>query len=214
MFMISPVAAASSQGLEWGFGAGDRFDFTLTSAVNGWSDGLYINVTSVPGIPDPLNSWAAIPQPSAGTYWAANDTSVGIVALIFLGLFLVGSKAAVPIGNFSLLWSLVNPLLTQETQIDESNVWGIRFQDDINATHAYAVEVTYAKADGMMAEYKLETVLTSNDSVVESITVIRNNIPSPGLDLSNIVQLIQDNIIIVAAGVVILILLIIVCKKK
>ena len=64
-----------------------------------------------------------------------------------------------------------------------------------------------------MAEYKWETVLTSNGAVEEGFTVIRDNIPS-GLDTNYILQLIEENMLLVGAGAVILVLLVVVCKKK
>ncbi len=213
IFMISPIAAATSQGLEWGFVIEDRFDFTLTSPSEGLSEQMYMNITSMPAaaISDPLSDWFDIPDPSVGIWWANGTTCT--YSLIFFGLLAVGSKIAVPTGNFTLLWELVNVELTDETQEESANVWGIKWSEAINSTHEFSITATYAKADGFLAEYKWETVLTSNGAVEEGFTVIRTNIPS-GLDANYIIQLIQENILLVGAGVVILVLLVVVCKKK
>lgn len=215
MFMITPVAAATSQGLEWGFASGDRFDFTLASSEDGWNEQMYMNITAMPAlaIPDPLNTWIGIPVPNSGAWWA-NGTTIGLYALVFIGLLAVGSKMAVPIGNFSLLASLITPVLTGEEIIDQANVWGVQWGEDVNATHEFRITATYAKVDGFLAEYKLETILSSTDAVQESLTVIRNNIPSAGFDLGGIIQLLQDNILIVGIGIGVLIILAIVCKKR
>lgn len=214
IFMISPIAAATSQGLEWGFVNGDRFDFTLASPEDGFSEQMYMNITDMPAaaIPDPLTDWFNIPDPSIGMWWE-NGTSLGIYSFMFIGLLAVGSKIAVPIGNYTLLWDLVNVELTGETLEESSNVWGLKWTEAINSTHEFSITATYAKADGFLAEYKWETVLTSNGAVEEAFTVIRNNIPS-GLDANYILQLIQENMLLVGAGVVILVLLVVVCKKK
>ncbi len=214
IFMISPIAAATSQGLEWGFVIEDRFDFTMSSTEDSVSEQMYMNITAMPAaaIPDPLTGWSAIPEPTIGMWWA-NGTSLGLYALIFLGLMAVGSKIAVPIGNYTLLWDLVNVELTDETQEESANVWGIKWSEAINSTHEFSITATYAKADGFLAEFNYGITQTSNDEVTLLIDVTRNNIPS-GLDTNYIIQLIQENMLLVGAGVVILVLLVVVCKKK
>lgn len=216
MFVISPVAAATSQGLEWGFVLGDRFEFTLSDTEENLNEQIVLNITKMPvlAIPDPLEDWSDIPAPEIGFWWA-NDTSMGISTLIFIGLVAVGSKIALPIGNFTLLGDLVAVKLTGEQIIDQTNVWGIEWTQPINATHDYRLSATYAKADGFLADYKLELVISASNTVVESITVTRNNLPSVGgFDLGNITQLIQDNILYVGAGIAVLIILGIACKKR
>ncbi|MFW9920708.1 MAG: hypothetical protein ACFFED_13980 [Candidatus Thorarchaeota archaeon] len=215
MFMFQPVAAATSQGLEWGVAAGDRFDFTMSSTEDSLNEAMYMNITVMPAlaIPDPLNNWNSIPIPSIGMWWA-NGTTIGLYALLFFGLIAVGSRIVVPIGNFTHLQALITPVLTGENIINTANTWGVSWGEEVNATHEYLITGTFAKADGFLAEYKIETLLSSTSAVLESISVIRNNIPSGGVDLNFILDWIQNNLIIVGAGVVILILLIIVCKKK
>ncbi len=215
MFMFQPVAAATSQGLEWGVAAGDRFDFTMASTEDDLNEAMYMNVTTMPAlaIPDPLGSWNAIPVPNIGMWWA-NGTTIGLYALLFFGLLAVGSRIVVPVGNFSLLQTLITPILTGEDIVNTANTWGVSWGEEVNATHEYLITGTFAKADGFLAEYKIETILSSTDQVLESITVIRNNIPSGGIDLNFILDWVQNNLIIVGAAVAILILLVIVCKKK
>ena len=215
MFLVTPVAAATSQGLEWGFVISDEFEFQLTSTEDGWNEEMYMNITSMPAlaISDPVTDWSQIPDPHVGMWWA-NGTSVGFIALIFLGLLVLGSKIAVPIGNFSLLDDLVAAELTEEDTIDETNVWGVSWSSSINATHENRLSATYAKADGFLAEYKIELLISSSDTVLESLEVVRPNIPSVGIDTGNILQLLQDNILYIAIGVGVLLILAIVCKKR
>ncbi len=213
IFIINPIAAATSQGLEWGFVNGDRFDFTLTDPGAGINEQMYMDIITMPAlaIPDPLTDWFAIPVPAVGIWWA-NGTTCSYSG-IFVGLGAVGGKKAVPIGNYTHLWALVNVELTGETQEESANVWGIKWTVDINSTHEFGVTATYAKADGFLAEYNYELIQTSNDESTPLVSVTRNNIPS-GLDTNYIIQLIQDNMLLAGAGVVILVLLVVVCKKK
>ncbi|MHA1813419.1 MAG: hypothetical protein ACTSYX_08295, partial [Candidatus Thorarchaeota archaeon] len=144
-----------------------------------------------------------------------NGTSMGISVLIFIGLAVVGSKIVVPVGNFSLLTELVSVKLTGEDITGDANVWRISWSVDINSTHANRIVGAYSKVDGFLAEYKLETLLSATDEVVDSFSVIRKNLPSAGgIDLSNITQLLQDNIVYVGAGIAVLIILAVVCKKR
>jgi len=228
MMILTPVIADTSQGLEWGFGAGDRFDFTLISTENVWNDSIYLNVSSVPGIPDPLNSWTDVPEPSGGAYWA-NGTSMGVSALIFLGLNSIGGKIGLPIGNWTLLESLIEVELTGEEIIDTTYTWGIEWSYDINATHQGQIKGTYLKSDGYLAEYSLESWDTTSNTLVESILVIRDSLLATSntsdastsdstipeeLDPNSIMDLIQANILIIGAGILIIILVIVILRKR
>ncbi|MHA1771565.1 MAG: hypothetical protein ACTSXS_08295 [Candidatus Thorarchaeota archaeon] len=215
MFLVSPVAAATSQGLEWGFAKGDKWDFTLKVSSEKIDEQIYANITNMPvlAIPDPLTSWDNIPFPTVGMYWA-NGTDIGLMALLFIGLVAVGSRMTVPIGNYTLLTELVSTKLTGETMIDTATEWGITWKVSTNSTHEQRITATYLKTDGFLAQYKWEQVISASNTVVDSISVIRNNLPSGGFDFSNITQLLKDNILYVGAGVAVLVILAIVCKKR
>jgi hypothetical protein len=214
IFCVSPVLAATSQGLEWGVADGHRVDYTMTSDDDEIpNEDLYIEVDDMPSlaIPDPLTTWAAIPDGFDLSFYWANDTSMGITTLIFIGLLAVGSKFVVPIGNWTLLQSLLAPVLTGETFIGDAYLWGLEWSEDVTSTEEFKVTATYLKSDGFLAEYKLETWSTSNDSRLASIEIVRTDIPAGG----DILQLIQDNLLIVGAGVaVILIIGIVICKRR
>lgn len=216
MFLVSPVAAATSQGLEWGVVNGDKFDFTMTATEEDVpSEDIYINITSTASnaIPDPLENWADIPEHSQGFWWA-NGTSMGMSTLIFLGVFFVGGKFAVPLGNFTLLENLIKPELSGEVIIDEGNVWGVEWSQEETTTEDFRITATYSKSDGFLAEYKLETVSTLNDTVLDSIEVIRQDLPAGGGGLDDIIQLLEDNILYVGIGIAVLVVLGIACKRR
>ncbi len=217
MFMVTPVAAATSQGLEWGIVTGDRFDYTLTSTDFNLDEEMFVNITGMPAlaIPDPISTWGQIPFPDLGFYWA-NETSLNWleVLILFFGLATVGSRFAVPAGNFSLLQSLLAPVLSGEDYPDSTNVWGVEWSEELTPTEDITVNGEYSRVDGFLTEYRIETVSSLNDSVLSSTTLIRDNIPPVGIDTGNILQLLQDNILYIAIGVGVLLVLVIVCKKR
>lgn len=216
MFLVAPVAAATSQGLEWGPAYGFTVEYEMSSVHDdSFNEDIYINVTAVPtaAIPDPLTDWSNIPDFTLGFWWA-NGTSMGLVAIVFLGVYFVGAKFVVPIGNFTLLQELLAPEITGEEFTSDANLWRIVWSQDLTSTEEYQITGAYSKVDGFLSEYKLETVSTLNDTVLESFEAIRKDIPTGGGGLDDILGLIQDNLLLVGAGVVILILVIIICKKR
>ncbi|MHA2179506.1 MAG: hypothetical protein ACXAAK_14265 [Candidatus Thorarchaeota archaeon] len=215
MFIVQPVAAATSQGLEWGFNATSEFAFTMTSIDFDLEENIFMNITTMPAasIPDPLTDWIGIPDPIIGFYWE-NGSSLGLWFWPFIAIFAVGSRYTVPIGNFTLIQSLIAPLLTGDSYIDTANTWGIEWTEDDTPTEEFHVIETFSKVDGFLADYTRESRSTINSSVYDSVEVHRINLPSGGFDLGGIVQLLQDNILYVAVGVGVLIILVIVCKKR
>jgi hypothetical protein len=211
---MSPVLAATSQGLEWGVANGHRVDYSMTSTDDEIpSEDLYLLVSGMPAlaIPDPLTTWNQIPVNFDLDLFWANDTSMGIISLIFIGLLAVGSRFILPTGNWTHLQSLLAPELTGETFTGDAYLWGLEWSEDVTATEEFKITATYLKSDGVLAEYKLETLSTVNGSTIDSIHIIRDDIPAGG----DIIQLLTDNILYVGAGVaVILILGIVICKRR
>ena len=214
MILVTPVAAATSQGLEWGAAHGHKVEYTMSSVhEEAFNEDIFINVTEVPtlAIPDPLTDWTKIPDYTL-KFWWANETSMGLLALVFLGIIMIGSKFVVPVGNFTLLESLLAPIITGEEFTTTTDLWRIVWSEDVTATEEHQITGAYSTVDGFLSEYKLELVSTLNDSILESFTVMRKDIPSGGAD---IIGLIQDNLLYVGAGVaVILILGVIICKRR
>jgi hypothetical protein len=216
MFLVAPVAAATSQGLEWGAAYGHKVEYEMSSIHDeAFNEDIYINVTAVPtaAIPDPLTDWSNIPDFTL-KFWWANGTSMGIISLVFLGVFFIGGKFVVPLGNWTLLEELLAPEISGEEFSLDANLWRIVWSEDFTTTEEYEITGAYSKVDGFLSEYKLKTVSTLNDTVLESFEVIRKDIPT-GDGFGDIIQLLQDNILYVGAGVaVILIIGIIACKRR
>jgi hypothetical protein len=220
MFLVSPVAAATSEGLEWGIATGFTADYTMTATAGGsfgmeMDEDLYLNVTDMPSaaIPDPLDDWNDIPSGFDMAFYWANDTSIGLYGLVFVYLMAVGEKFVVPIGNWDLLESLLAQELTDEEITSEVSLWKVVWSEAQTPTEELRITAGYAKADGVLSDYRIEVVSTLNETVLGSFTCIRNNIPLPGG--SDIIDLIMDNILYVGIGVgVIVILGAVVCMRR
>jgi hypothetical protein len=213
LFLISPVTAATSQGLEWGVALDDEFTFTFKWVEEGeptLDEKMNATVDETPeAIDDPLTEWTDISW--FDIYFVyANGTAPGVEFLALLGLMALGSLFVVPTGNYSLLSELaMNSLWWTEnhTIINDSMVWGIRFSgvDDGNPMALY---VHYLKSDGFCARYVLEAT-NSTSGQKATISFIRDGL---GLD---IIGLLQDNIMYVGIGVgAIVIIGAVVCMRR
>lgn len=201
MFLISPVAAATSQGLEWGIEVGDQWNFDLTSVTDGvteMDEVMYFESTGgLTTIPNILTDWVSLPEPSFDVEWA-NGTSLGWSALIFLFYMVAVDRWAVPIGNYTLLGELYEDhVFYNGTIYETSSYWGM----DVDYLGELDVHVDFLKADGFLAHW---TVTTENGT----LSMNRQGLPS------DIIGLITDNILYIGVGVGVLILLAVVCKRK
>ena len=204
IFLISPVAAQTNQGLSWGVSVNDRIDFTFVANTDTdhFSEAMYAEVTATPSIPDSINAWGAVPSATANWKWAANDTSIGLYGLIFLSLLAVGSHMSVPVGNFSLLSTLVSTALTGEELVNDLFYWGITFSYDVTSTTSVTVGARYFKSDGFLAKLTIENF--EGDTRTGYVAISRQGIMST----------IADNFIFIAIGVVVLIALVVICVKR
>ena len=201
MFLISPVAAATSQGLEWNIEVSDQWNFDLTSVTDGvtaMDEVLYFESTGgLTTIPNILTDWVSLPEPSFDIEWA-NGTSLGFSAFIFIFYMVAVDRWAVPIGNYTLLGELYEDhVFYNGTIYETSSYWGM----DVDYLGQLDVHVDFLKDDGFLAHW---TVTTENGT----LSMIRQGLPS------DIIGLITDNILYIGVGVGVLILLAVVCKKK
>lgn len=201
----SPVAAATNQGFDWGFGVNDKIEFTyqIQSASQSFSEAMYIDIQSTPNIPDSITSWSQIPVITTASYWA-NNTGISWYALIYVGLVPVGGRMAMPIGNWTLLRQLVAPVLTGEEYIDDLFYWGLVFSDDYSATEELRISLYYYKSDGFLAKLLVEWWNTETESRTQYIGIVR----------SGAMSFVADNYILIGVGVGVLIILAIVCAKR
>lgn len=201
--LMTPVAAATDQGLEWGVQDGDRFDFNMHENIDGvvTNEALYMTVTSRPSIANGISNWNAVPGVGVNIFWA-NGSTMGFSAVIFIGIFFVNGEFCFPVGNWTLLTELrsVDP---DATIADSIFFWGFSwrgtFLDPEIQTH---LAVDYMKSDGFFAHYTVETVNQTSQETIYTASITRQGI------------FLQDNMLLIGGGVVLIIVLALVCKKK
>ncbi len=213
MFLVSPVAAATSEGLEWGVALNDEFTFqfkVIEEGVTILDEAVNFTVEETPAaIDDPLTDWSNLDSPDVDMVYK-NGTTIGFEGLYLLGILVAGGQLVVPIGNFTLLTELLmDSFFWNEnlTIVNDGSNWGVRMsgtEDDM----AMQLLVHYLKADGFIARYTLEATNTTSN-VRSSVSLIRDGL---GLDIFG---LLQDNILYVGIGVgVIVIMGAVVCMRR
>ena len=201
--LMTPVAAATDQGLEWGVQNGDRFDYNMheNSDGNVADEALYMTVTSRPTIADGISNWAAVPGVDIDIFWA-NGSSMGFSALIFLGIFFVDGEFCFPVGN----WTLLTELRGSDPDADITDsifFWGFSWRGTFfDPELQVQIGVDYLKSDGFLAHYTVETVNQTSQETIYTASITRQ-----GLFL-------QDNILLIGGGVILVLVLAIVCIKK
>ncbi|RLI56622.1 MAG: hypothetical protein DRO87_04025 [Candidatus Thorarchaeota archaeon] len=211
MFLVMPVSAATSQGLSWGVTASDEFTYHYVFDVTNdtsFNEGMNLTIQTVPGLPDPLTSWDAIPEVTSDLVYT-NGSAPGLEILGLLGMIMVGGYFAVPVGNFTLLSELAMDAAwwtENHTIINDGTYWGISYavtSGDSTGT----ISSKYTKSDGVLAAYVLsQHNTTSGDS--NSISFTRDD---TGFD---IMSFIQDNLVLVAAGGVVVLIALVACARK
>ena len=201
--LMTPVAAATDQGLAWGVQNGDRFDFNMHEDSDGvvTNEALYMTVDSRPSIANGISNWAAVPGVAIDIFWA-NGSSMGFSAIIFLGIYFVDGEFCFPVGNWTLLTELrgSDP---DATLSDSIFFWGFSgrgtfFDPELQVQ----IGVDYLKSDGFLAHYTVETVNQTSQETIYTASITRQ-----GLFL-------QNNILLIGGGVVLVLILAIVCIKK
>jgi hypothetical protein len=201
--LMTPVAAATDQGLEWGVQNGDRFDFNMHENDDGnvVDEALYMLVDSRPSIADGISNWGAVPGVIIDGFWA-NGSSMEWSILIFLGIFFVDGEFCFPIGN----WTLLSELRTSDPDAaitDSIFFWGFSWRGTFfDPELQVQIGVDYLKSDGFLAHYTVETVNQTSQETIYTASITRQ-----GLFL-------QDNILLIGGGVVLVLILAIVCMKK
>jgi hypothetical protein len=200
---MTPVVAATDQGLEWGVQNGDRFDFNMHEDSDGvvTNEALYMIVDSRPSIANGISNWAAVPGVDIDVFWA-NGSSMGFSALIFLGIYFVDGEFCFPVGNWTLLTELrgsdPDAALT-----DSIFFWGFSWRGTFfDPELQVQIGVDYLKSDGFLAHYTVETVNQTSQETIYTASITRQ-----GLFL-------QNNILLIGGGVVLVLILAIVCIKK
>lgn len=211
IFCVTPVMAATSQGLVWGIDDGDQFNFqmTLTGAEQeeDVNEGIYMEVLDTETIPNVLTTWDDMPEVDLDILWE-NGTSMGFAVLIFLGIAATGERLAVPTGNYTLLTELLLDKYSNLTMSENSAYWEMTatYENEL-LNQTGSVAVSYLKEDGFLARYSI--TLANETHTLSDISVIRDGLPS------DIIVLLQDNILIIGGGIAVIVILgAVVCKRR
>lgn len=225
MFLVSPVAAATSQGLEWAIAVDEQFTYHMIFVDEGETtldEGVNVTIlTAPPTIDDPLTNWTDIGHSDLNMTFT-NGTSLGLYGLLLLGFYAIGSYFAVPVGNFSLLAELAmaESFWNENVSlIDNALYWGITWTA-MDADAEETITGEYLKEDGFLSRYLLQSTNTTS-SVTSSVSFVRDNLPelpttgsttnSTGFD---IVGFVSDNILYIGVGIAVILVLVICIKRR
>jgi hypothetical protein len=214
LFLVSPAAAASNQGLSWGVHLHDRLNYTLAinNATYHVSEAFYFNVTAdPPTIPNSTTLLTQIPTVSLGAWWANGTMMPLAYAILFwIPTLLFGADLVVPIGNFTLLQQLVQTHIFWNSStvfVSNSQSWGMKL---VNAhpDETSTLEMSFLRSDGALATYSMIATNNTSHATLASLQVTRSGLP---LD---IIGLLQENILLVGIAAVIVIAGVVVCIRR
>ncbi|RDE11743.1 MAG: hypothetical protein C4K47_09385 [Candidatus Thorarchaeota archaeon] len=149
--LAPPVAASNNQGLYWGFSAGQRVDYVVSSlniadnSTETIEKRYYVVVESLPEIQETIVTLRDLPTtPNCSTY-CENGTETEDPAYLWLVL---------PVGNWSLLISLwlSEQSVTEDNIIDTSTLAGFNFTDVGKKSISTYLEI-YQKSTGVLYNY-------------------------------------------------------------
>jgi hypothetical protein len=187
VLLTPPVAAQTSEALEWNIKVGDLWHFNFRFWIDepigvDMIDDFYFNVSVAPAaIPDPLTDWWNIPSPLLESYWANGTDASSELSMFIPFIFSV----AVPIGNWSLLedlvesitsWTPVSDTFTVEPNVtlDEWYQWGFSFNYTFGGTdNVYSI--SYLKSDGSLAKVEQIGYHEGTNSLLGIFYMIRDN---------------------------------------
>ena len=213
MFLVSPVAAATSQGLEWSVALNDEVTYQFKVIEEGetlFDEGVNVTVESTPGtIPDPVLDWLMLPYVNVDIVYT-NGSAMGFEGFYLIGIILAGGHFIIPTGNFTLLGELfMDSVIYNEnsTIVNDSSRWGVTYTA-VDSGLSMQSHVYFLKEDGFLSRYTLE-VRNMTSNVRSSVSLIRDGV---GFDL---VGFIQDNMLMVGIGVgVVVILGAVICRRR
>jgi len=166
ILLLPTISVAHSQGLHWGYEAGQEFYFherTINKMEGEIKNNIEYNFiftdSELSQIEDPLTNDSYLPRSRFDVYWL-NGSPAGDQ------FYVSGRDAAVPIGNWSLLTKVfqahygsreLNVNVTYDFQIQETNTeWGF-ISEEVQHSWINNLTITsrstYSKADGVLLEY-------------------------------------------------------------
>ena len=179
LLLIAPVAAETSQGLNWTVEIGDQYRYNVLYWEEGtyFHEDMYINITvNHLALPDPLTDWWDIPDPPGEVYYA-NGTSPGMLAMVFVYTW----KLVVPIGNWTLMTELVENVTYWDFLSDDvDNVsviedtwlhWGYSYNITVDPANIICNN-THLKSNGVLTREYLAAYNATDDTLLGEITIL------------------------------------------
>ena len=155
---------------------------------------VYMIVLDLPIVPNIVTNWAQLPNPTLNVTWA-NGTSMGLMALVFIGLGFTGGHFGLPVGNWTFIEELATDASWTNTTIDNGATY-FKVSARINFfSFIYEVTTEFLKSDGFLARYSLSAVNATSSQTIGEVSVIRQGL---GGDFGSIIALLQDNLRYVA----------------
>lgn len=208
--IVSPVTAATSQGLEWNLDESDRFQYQLRVEIGDnvtVDDEFTIEITDCPTIPQTVDDWREIPSLGLDMRWINGSSMTEYNETILDDIAYVGGRVGVPLGNWTLLaelfsaWYAEIPVaLDQLTVIDGHYYWGV---DTRSVGQLY--RILYLKEDGFLAEFEVHFYISSFSA---GLTVTRDALPS------DIQVLFMDNLVYIAIAAVAVVIVVVAWKRR
>ena len=185
ILLIAPVAAVTSQGLDWTVEVGDHHYYNVLYWEEGiyFHEDMYFNISSNHlALPDPLTDWWDIPEPPAYLYYT-NGTSP---TMMFNLVFIYAMKLFVPIENWTLMTELIeNVTYWDFFSADIENVsvventwlhWGFTY--NITAEPGEIMcKNTYLKSNGAFARQQLVAYNATYGTIFAEITIYSDGVP-------------------------------------
>ena len=203
--VVTPVFAANNQGLSWSVASGDRFDFSFTITTEGESpetEEIYFIITNNPGsIPDDIGNMNQIPSVSTDVKFANGSNTPAI--------FLAPTDAAVPVGNWSLLSSLMEAeAIPGYEDVNDPAYWGYKARTAFFIVEIQLrMEVKFLKSDGFLSLMSISFWNNTANSEMWKYEFSRTDV--------GVLGIIMDNILFVGIGVGVIVLLVLVkCIRR
>ncbi|MFW9913496.1 MAG: hypothetical protein ACFFEU_13545 [Candidatus Thorarchaeota archaeon] len=136
LFVVTPVSAASNQGLHWGITVGSRFDYheytNFTIQDSPEERDFYVIIDSLPSIPDDINATSDLPNSPSATHFHENGTQIEGPS----------TWSALPVGNWSVIIGIWEGWWSNQPELNVT-------QDIINTPHLIGYNYTVLSRSGL-----------------------------------------------------------------
>jgi len=168
--IVTPCFTSHSQGFEWKYGEGVRYDFRetfyrgdneTTELIYDWT--FYLITPNYTEFDDPLAT-GYVPARPALTYWP-NGTEIQNGRLTF----------AVPVGNWSILSIIIESMSNDNvtySAFESNDMWGYEEQRSTDIS-SYLYREEFSKSNGVLTKFTYESTILNyhNLFVIERLGI-------------------------------------------